>query len=75
MGVKCAYRRLRNALRKWLIVIVSETTKESSFKIQQALAIVSLYIFTGNDVTSYFRSAANRINVFSLCHVWIVISR
>ena len=32
-----------------------------------------VYIFTGNDVINYFLSAANRINVFNLCHVRIVI--
>ena len=35
----------------------------------------SLYIFTGNSVTTYFRSAANRMNVFILGHVWVAISR
>ena len=30
---------------------------------------------TGNDVTVYFRSAANRTNVSILGYVWVAISR
>ena len=54
---------------------LSETTKDSSFKIQQGIALDSLYIFIRYDVTSYFWSAANPTNVLILCHVWVVISR
>ena len=42
---------------------------------ETSIGLDSLYTFTGNDVTIYFRSAANRINVFSLGHVRVVISR
>ena len=52
-----------NALRKWLILIFSETTNVSSFKIYHGTALNGLYMFTGKDVTSYFRTAENRINV------------
>ena len=38
-------------------------------------ALDSFYTSTGNDVTSYFRSAANRINVCILGHVLIAISQ
>ena len=47
-----------------LVLNISETTKASKFR--PSIALDSLYIFTGNDVASYFRSAANRINVFIL---------
>ena len=36
---------------------------------EMILALHSLYIFTGNDVTGYFRSAVNRINALILGHV------
>ena len=42
---------------------ISEVNKASDFKIQNNIAIDRLYIFTGNDATSYFRSAENRIHV------------
>ena len=48
------------ALHKGLIVIFSETTNANSFKIEHDKALDSLYIYTGNDVTRYFRSAENR---------------
>ena len=35
----------------------------------------SFYIFTGNEVTSYFRSAATAINVSILVPVLVAISR
>ena len=41
----------------------------SNFTIYHNLAHNSLYSPTGNDVTIYFRSAANRTNVFILSHV------
>ena len=31
MGLKWDYRRLRNALRKWLMLVFSETTNDNSF--------------------------------------------
>ena len=54
---------------------VSETIRASDFKISHSVGLDSLYIWTGNDVTSYFRSAANRIDVLILGHVWIVVSQ
>ena len=65
MWLEWAYSRLRNALRKWLIEhgLCSKRT------------IDSLYIFTGNSVTSYIRLVANPINVLILGHVWIAISQ
>ena len=53
MGLKWAYCRPRNAVRKWLILMLSETTKDSSFKIPQGIALDSLYIFSGSNVV-YF---------------------
>ena len=73
MGLKWTYRR--HALHKWLILIFSETANASSFEIQHVVALDSLYISTGNDVTSCFQSAENRINVFILGQVWVAISR
>ena len=46
-----------------------------NFKIYQRVALERLYISIRNDVTSYFRSAADRINMFTLGHVWVAISR
>ena len=65
-GLKWACRHARNALRKGLILIFSETANDSRFKIQPGMAIDSLNIFTGNDVIGYFRSVANRTNMFIL---------
>ena len=59
MGLKWAY--VVCALHKWLILICPETDKTSSFKIKYEIALDSLYMFTGNDVNTYFRSAENRI--------------
>ena len=71
-------RRIRNVLRRWLILICWEDTKGSSFKIEPCIALdslYSLYIFAGHNFTSYFRSAANRINVFILGNVWVAFSQ
>ena len=64
-----------HALHKRLILICSETANASIFKIWYDIALDSTYISTGNDVTSYFRSAENGINVFILGHVRVAISR
>ena len=52
-----------------------EATKASSFKVFKGIALNSLYISSGYDVTSYFRSAANCINVFLSGRVRVAISR
>ena len=50
----------------WIMVVATNKSTQS----------YNLYnIVTGNHVISYFRSAANRINVFILCHCWVAISR
>ena len=41
---------------------ISENTGASNFKIQPSITLDSLFIFTGNDITSYFRSATNCID-------------
>ena len=43
-----------------------ETTRQSNLNIQRHVARGSIFISTGNSVTCYFRSAANRINLFIL---------
>ena len=53
---------------------ILETTKHRSIKIYYQVAFDGLYILTGNVATSYFQSAANRINVSILGHVWAAIS-
>ena len=53
---------------------ISETNRASNFTIYHDLALDSLYISTGNDVINYFRSAANRTNVFILAYVRFAIS-
>ena len=63
------------ALRNWLILICSETANASSFKNLHEIALDSLFMSTGNHVTSYFWSAENHINVFILGHVQVAISR
>ena len=42
---------------------ISETIRMSDFKIYHKVALDGLYISTGNDITNYFRSEANRTNV------------
>ena len=69
-------RRLRRReMVKGFFFNISETTRTSNFKIYRKVALDSLYILTGNDVISYFRSAANRINVVILGYVRVAISR
>ena len=63
------------ALCKWLILIFSETTEASSFKIERGIALDNIYISTGNDVARHLRSATNRINVFILGHVLVAKTR
>ena len=58
-----------------LILIFSETTSASSSKMQHDIALSSLYISTGNNVTIFFRSAENRINMLIFGHVRDAISR
>ena len=53
--------RLRR--RHEMILNISKTIEGSNFKIYHNVAQDSLYIKIENDVTIYFRSAANRINV------------
>ena len=43
--------------------IILETTRACRFQIYHNVAFDSLYIPTENDITTYFRSAANRIHV------------
>ena len=43
---------------------------DGNFKINRYIAFDMLYTSTGNDVTGYFQSAANRIKLFILGHVW-----
>ena len=68
---------LRRRLRHEMILFlnISETAEASNFKISHSITLDGLYIFTENNVTRYFRSAANRINVFILGHVRVAISR
>ena len=42
---------------------ISEATRTSNFNILRRIALNSLYSWTGNDITIYFRFAANRINM------------
>ena len=60
---------------KMFFGIARETIRASNFKNLTHHSLASLYIFTGKDVTIYFRSAANRINMFILGHVRMAISR
>ena len=57
--------RLRPLRRHEMIFFsnISETVRDSDFKINDRLDHDSLYISTGNEVINYFRSAANRTNV------------
>jgi hypothetical protein len=54
---------------------ISETFRASNFKNYHNVALDSFYISTGNDVTSYFRSAANQTNVQMLGDILVAISR
>ena len=63
------------SVRKNFFSIVSETTRVSNFKIYHNVAHDSLYIWTGNVVAIYFRSAANGTNVSILGHVRVAITR
>ena len=57
-------------------IIFMETAWASNSKIfHHQPSIDSLYISTGNNVVTYFRSAANRINVFIVDHVLVSISQ
>ena len=47
---------------------ISKSIRGNNFKIYQTVALDSLYISTRNDVIVYFRSVANRINVFIFGH-------
>ena len=65
MGLKWAYIHLLR-ITQMADFDFLETANASRFKISNSIALNSLYIFIGNDVTSYFRSQANRMNVFIL---------
>ena len=54
-------------LHKWLILIFLKTIEASSSQIIQLVA-EGLCLMTGNDVITYFRSAANRTK----CQLWVV---
>ena len=56
-----------------IIFNISETTRASNFKMYRNVSLDSLYISTGNDVTIYFRQAANHTNVSVLGHVRVAI--
>ena len=43
---------------------ISKTIRASDFKSFHNVALDSLYISTGNDIIIYFRSEANRTNVY-----------
>jgi len=66
-------RRLRR--HEMIFFNISETIRASDFKIYHNVALDSLYISTGNDVTSYFRSAANQTNVQMFGDILVAISR
>ena len=73
MGLRRTYRRVR--IMQIADLIFSETANAGSFKMRQDINVDSLYISTGNDAASYFRSEAYRINVFNLSQVRVAISR
>ena len=62
--------RLRRHRHEMIYFNISETTEASKQKNLHSIPLGSLYIFAGNDVASYFRSAVNRINVFILGSSW-----
>ena len=66
---------LPHQLLDFLVVNISETAIANNYKIYHHIALGSLYISTGNDITVYFRAAVNRINVFILGHIGVAISR
>ena len=68
--------RLRRRLRRHerIYFNISGTIAASNSKIYPNVEHDSLYISTGNDVTIYLRSAANRTNVSILAHVQVAIS-
>ena len=51
------------------------TTEGSNTLIYRDILSEDVYISTGNDVTNYFRSDANRIIVFIFGYVRVAISR
>ena len=50
------------ALHKWLISIFLKTTEDSNPQVYTSVILEGVYICTGNDVISYFWSAANRVH-------------
>jgi len=64
-----SFRLMLSSMSAAMIFLdISEIIRDSDFKIYHHLTLDSLYISTGNDITSYFRSAANRTNVnFASC--------
>ena len=64
--------RLRR--HEMIFFCISETSRVCNIKIYHDMALDSLYIWTGNDVITYFWSAASRTNVFILGHVRVASS-
>ena len=48
---------------KWLISIFSKTTEDNNLQFHSRVGTDGLHTMTGNDVISYFPSAANCVNV------------
>ena len=65
--------RLRR--RNKLFLIYRKMLELATTKIDQDVARNNIYISTGNDLTSYFISAANRANVSILGHVLVEVCR
>ena len=61
--------------RHEMIFNISKTMRDNDLKIYDRIALKSVYILTGNDVINYFRSEANRINVYILGQVQVAIPR
>ena len=56
-------RRSRLRRHEMIFLNISETIGVIDFKSYHKVVLDGIYISTGNDVISYFRSAANRTNV------------
>ena len=64
-----------SAIHKSLISTFLKRTKANNPQIYTRVITGSIYIPIGNNVISYFRSAANCINIAIWGHVLIAISR
>ena len=62
MGLKWTYSRLRITTDYILVSVFSKLPKISNARIYNTVIPEGLYIMTGNDVISYFRSATNSPN-------------